>query len=320
MTFFEDVQGGGYIAANVIEVTFCPDMGIMRNDGSDFLIKKTSLFLKFLKEFYNLDSNQDSMVELVFCTEQVVGQLYKSQIKMYLIVRTLAKDVKYIKSKIQLLSDLIIDMLNSMNFGYSYIENEVEIKRILLPIDTSDVKYIRKESKQVISAAAQMHLFYSDFISTDPSDNFDGLFSSLSEHPDSMLSFQLIPTQITNEESFVIGDMYNTYNQIASGAHKKLNYGKDVAAKDPAVSMEYYYANATNPLFYYNIMVVGSDVATSMISSKLMSLLQAKNNKSEVSFCILQGNLLYKPKLYSEFCTYPWNSINIILNNSNKIS
>lgn len=298
MVKFKQINGGQYIGASVLEVISCPDIELLGLNEKIAIENNSRSFLKILNEFSDLCKTEDIGIEILWVTERAKGQVYKSDVRIFLILRQKGSSCDKIRNSLMMIKQNIISTLRMLQYGIVDVDFDVDVKKVLLAID-DECLYKLEKRERITMVANQMPLFYCDVVAGDNHDNLESLAGLLSDLYDSAVSFQIYPETFSYEEQVVLSDLAKYYSSMINS---------DVSMQEPVNVINKYYRNAQEAMFYYNILVFGNKKNCDMLASRITSILQEGSHKiTNTNFEIVDLSPL-KMDLYQYFYVYPWNA------------
>ena len=127
-----------------------------------------------------------------------------------------------------------------------------------------------------------------------------------------MVAFQLIPTQLTQEEYYALS---NLSGELATTTHGLLVHNqmvREVTAEAPKRTYTYYTERATQPLFIGNIIAASDrDDLNGMVAALKSGIQQSVTDPISLTSIELENN----QQLSYDFFHFPWNVYNQLLLN-----
>ena len=210
-----ETEGGEYLALSCVEITSIPMKGILEADYPD----KWDIEDEYRKAFGNLLTEihtsyrtmkssgivTDLSCELVWITEAVQNQTYKAKIRLFLLIRTIADDLQNAENALRRVQNSCLSMMHLHKYGIDENCNEEVIRRVYGRINRTSAKCIVKaESNELFQNQIMPSCYSFDLLDAYARD-MSGFIGSLVEHPDCLLSIQVLPTGYTPmEESAVL--------------------------------------------------------------------------------------------------------------------
>ncbi len=309
-----ETEGGEYLALSCVEITSIPMKGILEADYPD----KWDIEDEYRKAFGNLLTEihtsyrtmkssgivTDLSCELVWITEAVQNQTYKAKIRLFLLIRTIADDLQNAENALRRVQNSCLSMMHLHKYGIDENCNEEVIRRVYGRINRTSAKCIVKaESNELFQNQIMPSCYSFDLLDAYARD-MSGFIGSLVEHPDCLLSIQVLPTGYTPmEESAVlqISQSLDTLDQgIMTPGMGNLTYH---ATERLAEVYRHYQANRNGSLFSYNIMIVGDADAVDDLSTKLKGYMSYDSTKRvRLTDVVVQEQSELLENLYA----YPW--------------
>lgn len=298
MTTFEIVS---FPAANTIDVSL-----------EAAIRKQSAAFKELLSELYNL--REDSICfELMWVSEKIENQTFESKVRTFGIIRKRANDRVQADSVLTRVASHFKSSLQAMQYYVVPIDLNDQDNVTLSQIDTSCVLGIIKREKWNANIDSLSPYYYTDVIPSNNNNNYNSLISTLSEHPNCSISFQLFPAEWSSNELLSLNAMVTELKKITSGVLIDGQVYQDQAAAEPLGVYSYYQGRKSSPLFTYNILVSGDNDSCGILATKVISLLQS--GEDQLSSCDLMcvGQTNEITDLHREVAFYPWNVNNHLL-------
>lgn len=279
------LQNGEYAGICTLEITSIPHISILESEYSN-KTKEEILFkykvdmqalISELYQNYKLNDNNDISYELLWVTTPVENQTFKAKIKLFINVRAINKSNDALKASIQSSIQLIKN---------SFTNNKYDVESV---VDDTEFDLLRKKNNmfslsketRVINLQNQMvpYCYTADRL-LETQLSLDKIVNTIVDYPYSILSLQLTPILLSDEEKTTVEQMGQVLNSLSQGIMEMGNISISAAQK-PAENYKYYAESKDGPLFRYSINVFSDDVGTSNISSRvfgqLVSVTEEKN-------------------------------------------
>ncbi len=279
------LQNGEYAGICTLEITSIPHISILESEYS----KKTKEEILFmykvdmqaliseLYQNYKLNYNNDISYELLWVTTPVENQTFKAKIKLFINVRAINKSNDALKASIQSSIQLIKNSLTNNKYDVESIVDDAEFDLLR---KKNNMFSLSKETR-VINLQNQMvpYCYTADRL-LETQLSLDKIVNTIVDYPYSILSLQLTPILLSDEEKTTVEQMGQVLNSLSQGIMEMGNISISAAQK-PAENYKYYAESKDGPLFRYSINVFSDDVGTSNISSRvfgqLVSVTEEKN-------------------------------------------
>lgn len=279
------LQNGEYAGICTLEITSIPHISILESEYSN-KTKEEILFkykvdmqalISELYQNYKLNDNNDISYELLWVTTPVDNQTFKAKIKLFINVRAINKSNDALKASIQSSIQLIKNSLTNNKYD---VESVVDNTEFDLLKKKNNMFSLSKETR-VINLQNQMvpYCYTADRL-LETQLSLDKIVNTIVDYPYSILSLQLTPILLSDEEKITVEQMGQVLNSLSQGIMEMGNISISAAQK-PAENYKYYAESKDGPLFRYSINVFSDDVGTSNISSRvfgqLVSVTEEKN-------------------------------------------
>lgn len=279
------LQNGEYAGICTLEITSIPHISILESEYSN-KTKEEILFkykvdmqalISELYQNYKLNDNNDISYELLWITTPVENQTFKAKIKLFINVRVVNKSNDALKASIQSSIQLIKNSLTNNKYDVESVVDDTEFDLLR---KKNNIFSLSKETR-VINLQNQMvpYCYTADRL-LETQLSLDKIVNTIVDYPYSILSLQLTPILLSDEEKTTVEQMGQVLNSLSQGIMEMGNISISAAQK-PAENYKYYAELKDGPLFRYSINVFSDDVGISNISSRvfgqLVSVTEEKN-------------------------------------------
>lgn len=279
------LQNGEYAGICTLEIISIPHISILESEYSN-KTKEEILFkykvdmqalISELYQNYKLNDNNDISYELLWVTFPVENQTFKAKIKLFINVRTINKSNDALKASIQSSIQLIKNSLTNNKYDVESVVDDAEFDLLR---KKNNMFSLSKETR-VINLQNQMvpYCYTADRL-LETQLSLDKIVNTIVDYPYSILSLQLTPILLSDEEKTTVEQMGQVLNSLSQGIMEMGNISISAAQK-PAENYKYYAESKDGPLFRYSINVFSDNVGTSNIASRvfgqLVSVTEEKN-------------------------------------------
>lgn len=279
------LQNGEYAGICTLEITSIPHISILESEYSN-KTKEEILFkykvdmqalISELYQNYKLNDNNDISYELLWITTPVENQTFKAKIKLFINVRVVNKSNDALKASIKSSIQLIKNSLTNNKYDVESVVDDTEFDLLR---KKNNIFSLSKETR-VINLQNQMvpYCYTADRL-LETQLSLDKIVNTIVDYPYSILSLQLTPILLSDEEKTTVEQMGQVLNSLSQGIMEMGNISIPAAQK-PAENYKYYAELKDGPLFRYSINVFSDDVGASNISSRvfgqLVSVTEEKN-------------------------------------------
>lgn len=308
---FDELVSNETIAVSAIEITAIPHASILQkrfSAVSNIDVAHKQDIVRLLSELFQncKDGNNsgntlsDASFEFLWITDKVDNQPFKAKIRLFLIIRTVNSNKNQAFSYIQTLLQTCKATLDSGKYEYTFI-SLAELFRYIDKIDDSRINAITKEEhienlqNQVLPTCFSFHRL------PVTENDLSRLINTLTDYPNSAVSFQLIPTTYDSQEIDVIDKTSLILNTLSRGVttYDTGNISYSIAEKH-AENYRYYSEHKNATLFSFNILVFGSVSSVNTISARILGQLNVSN---ELQLIPLTTNEVQK---HDCFYPLPW--------------
>lgn len=271
------LQNGEYAGICTLEITSIPHISILESEYSN-KTKEEILFkykvdmqalISELYQNYKLNDNNDISYELLWITTPVENQTFKAKIKLFINVRVVNKSNDALKASIQSSIQLIKNSLTNNKYDVESVVDDTEFDLLR---KKNNIFSLSKETR-VINLQNQMvpYCYTADRL-LETQLSLDKIVNTIVDYPYSILSLQLTPILLSDEEKTTVEQMGQVLNSLSQGIMEMGNISISAAQK-PAENYKYYAELKDGPLFRYSINVFSDNVGASNISSRVFGQL-----------------------------------------------
>lgn len=283
-----ELQNNEFAGLGAIEITTVPHVSILQKRDSTIpsmeIEYKQDMGRLLSEVFQNFKVNytangglNDISIELLWCTEPVQNQPYKANIKLFLIVRAIDGSEGALENTISTLMRICKATLDLEKYEYKTVSYD-DISSHIQKIDDQGIAAIVKEERlENLQNQILPYCFSYDRLPLAEED-LSRVVNTLIDHPNSALSFQLIPTMYSPEEHDVIGQMTQALDTLHKGiVDQGVGNISYALAEKHAEVYKYYSQNRNTALFTFNVLVYGSENAVNSISTRILGQMNIKN-------------------------------------------
>ena len=304
----EQLNDDRFVGCAAFEVVSFPEMEALHSSDKRSIEDLFRGFTHILREYFDLGSNCNSMIEFLWVTEKVANQPFRSRVRIFCVVRLIAGALEDVESKIAYTTNHLSSALLAKGFEVSGMEGAcTELLGLLDSVSTDALIAVEKSEKIAATSASVYHYYYPEVIPSNNQNNFASLISLLSELEDCCISFQLFPVRMEQQEKLFLNEVVGELSSIVDGIMLQREVYRDSAARDPLRALSHYHRHMNSPLFLYNILVAGQKQGSSQLAAKLVSLLQSGRDKVLEIDCRQADLSGEQISLKEQFLPYPWN-------------
>lgn len=280
----QELENGNFVTMAVAEVTSVPYFELYDKSLDRANYMNQVLFTQIISSMHRKAILNQTAFEFLFQSIPVRNQTYKAQVKLYFIVRRIGLNkADNEKAVTDILASIRIDLeeknfvVDEFDSFFAYENFEHSLSRT----NCSCVFSVSKKEKAIVNALSVNGLIYYNEV-VEPSENVNtaSLINALTQHPDSVISLQIIPTKYNIKELSCIEESKNFLNRYVSGI--RFRRGLQVDANTQMVVNAYdYYSQANNePLFLYNFMVFSEANSAADLANRLVDSVEAEGKST----------------------------------------
>ncbi|QTE70070.1 ATP-binding protein [Clostridiales bacterium FE2011] len=292
MVYLSKLPSNETIAVSAIEITAVPHLSIIDSQLSESKVNEQYKreIMSLLNEVFQLYRNpfetgntqqyKELALELLWITTPVNNQPYKAAIHIYIVFRALDKDEQTAIKIIQNECSLFKSILSGQKYDWKEIEYS-ELEQIVSKVDDTAIHAIAKEERLDNLQNQILPYCYSYDRLPSTHEDLGRLVNVLSEYPNSAVSVQLIPTGLNSAEAAEIDRTTQMLEMLHRGiADRGVGNVSFTLAEKSSQVYKYYADNKRAPLFCYNILVFGTELAATNIANRLLGQLSSSNETS----------------------------------------
>lgn len=305
------LNNGSFVAGSVFEVVSVPSAKMINENEKEATEFAQTSFNRLVSELHKICNANSMAIELLWVSEEVKNQTFKSKLHMYIVLRSIGANAQILEAELAGIQETMCATLNKMKYATQNVElTGSDFTNLIKNVDCSTMYSCVKREEVVESATTAGGYYKWEILNTESTDDMSGFVNEMSKHTNCAVSFQIIPTTLTFEETKALGIISNMYQQMAIGNGTV----HDSSLRLPIKAVEYNILSSQKPMFYYGICVFGKYETVRYISAKLGSLLSS--GKKEIAECNPTFLDLSKEKLNlsSHFFMYPWLINKLLLN------
>ncbi|MDR2599270.1 MAG: ATP-binding protein [Oscillospiraceae bacterium] len=304
------------IGLSAVEITAVPHLSILQkrfaeivNIDIEYKLEMARLLSDIFQNYKNTANNcKDVSLEILWSTQEAKNQPYKASISLHIIIRVIGNNNIDIENTI---SSFMHICKATLDFG-KYDYRDVVVDELILQIrkiNGESVKaVVKSEGLEVLQNQLMPYCYAYDKI-PETANDMSRIVRALIDHPNTAISFQLIPVTYTQEEMMAIDSNTQHLDTLSKGVTDQ-SIGSSVSftlAEKHAETYKYYSQSKNSALFVFNILIYGKQSETNAIATRVLAQL---NNNSELRIISLAPNDVNKD---NNFYPLPWAVHEIIL-------
>ena len=311
-----ELANGNFVTMAVAEVTSVPYFELYDKmlDRANYM--NQVLFTQIISSMHRKSVPDQTSFEFLFQSVPVTNQTYKAQVKLFFIVRRIgANKIENEKAVTDILASIRID-LEEKNYVVEEFDNIDDYERFehsLGRTNCSRVLSVSKKEKAIPNAlSANGLMYYNEVVEPSENVNTTPITNALTQHPGSVISLQIIPTQYNIQEIYGIEESKNFLNHYVS--QLRFRHGLRVDANTQMIVDAYdYYSEANNePLFLYNFLVYSEVNSAADLANRLVDSVEAEGKATGSALAVVDISDFALSPSQSLFAS-PWIINNILL-------
>ncbi len=299
------------MSLSIIEIKASPQYQLINASVEEAKRSICSTFCNLLSYVSSIAASERIAIDLVF---------HKFKDSLLRLFITLRSDEQVLTVPIAQLNAIISSYLINAHYSVEEITGQefIEIVNEFRSQLTGKIVAIFKDEKITTSNLSYSgYYYYTDVFESlnDKSaeiNNHSTLINQLMSCEKTTVSFQLIPTQLAQEEYYALS---NLSGELATTTHGLLVHNqmvREVAAEAPKKTYTYYTERASQPLFIGNIIVASKrDDLSGIVAAIKSDMQQSVITPISLASVELENN----SQLAYDFFHFPWNVYNQLLLN-----
>lgn len=293
------LPNGNYIVGSIFEVTAFPKAEIIDNDNKKAFEMNKKAFNQMVFELHKISDVNSTAVEILWISEKVENQAFESKVRVFVIIRKIGCNSDLLNKEINSIQSNLISALNQSKYEAKVFDlTDKSFITLLKSVDCSKLYTVAKSEKIVGNSMSYGSYYTWDVLNNNSEDTMSGFISAISQSQNCAVSFQIIPTTMTNAELTYLNELSAQYKQVFGMG--------DISAEKPLKTNQYLRDRSQKPLFFYNICAFGNVETCRFITTKLLSLFQSGKDKISDCDLITLDLSAEKINLTNHFYVYPW--------------
>ncbi len=311
-----ELANGNFVTIAVAEVTSVPYFELYDKmlDRANYM--NQVLFTQIISSMHRKAVPDQTSFEFLFQSVPVSNQTYKAQVKLYFIVRKIgASKVENEKTVDDILTSIRID-LEEKNFvveDFNNLDDYKHFEESFGRTNCSSVLSVSKKEKAIGNAfSANGLMYYNEVVEPSENVNTTPIINALTQHPGSVISLQIIPTQYSTQEIYGIEENKNFLNHYVSEI--RFRHGLRVDANTQMIVDAYdYYSQANNePLFLYNFLIFSESNSAADLANRLVDAIEVEGKTTGSAMEIVDVSD-FAVTLSQNLFASPWITNNVLV-------
>lgn len=279
-----ELANGNFVTMAAAEVTAVPYYALYDPTLDRANYNNQVLFTQLISSMHRKSAANQTAFEFLFQSVPVSNQTYQAQVKLFFIVRRIGADrAENEKAAADALASMRMD-LEEKNFvveAFARAEDYGAFERSLGKTDCTSVLSISKKERAVSNAMSANGLMYYNEV-LEPSENVNtaSIINALTQHPNSVISLQIIPTQYSVQELYSIEEGKNFLNRYVSEIRFRQGLRVDANTQMVVDAYDYYAQAGKEPLFLYNFLIFSGAGSAADLANRLTDAMEAEGKAS----------------------------------------
>lgn len=275
-----ELANGNFVAMIAAEVTSVPYFELYDKSLDRANYMNQVLFTQMIASMHRKADAERTSFELLFQSVPVSNQTYKAQVKMFLIVRRIGEDkADNERAVADLFSSLCMD-LEEKNFVTAELESVEAYRQFEHSLDRTDCSCtlsVSKKEKAIGNAFSPNGMMYYNEV-VEPSENVNtaSIINALTQHLNSVISLQIIPTRYNEQEIYGIEANKAFLNRYVSEIRFRQGLRVDHNVQTIVDAYDYYSCANSEPLFLYNFLIFSEPGSAADLANRLVDAIEAE--------------------------------------------
>lgn len=320
ITGTKHIPSGEYLSYTALEIQSIPDITITNSTDEQEVQSDNALRLaQVMGSIFDVYKSQathsscDLAIEFMWLSVPVTNQTYAARIRLIILFRSIATDRATSESITMRAANAYAGILELEK--YSIVELANDEFNEALESANFDVKQsvMREVHVESLPLPAMPKCAYFDNFDVEPP-ALELIINALIKSPQSLIAFQLLPTQYTHAEREFVSTTAQTLSMLSSGLHDPA-FGviPVVAAQKCTTTYEYYHTNDNRPLFVSNIVVMSSQQYSSNVVASVRAML---GGKKQVATKVIPLEQFSTQSIKQNYISLPWHISDYLLNHT----
>lgn len=274
------------------------------------------VFSQMLNGFSRQMETDNTSVELLWQSSAITNQTYEAQVRMLVIFRKLGAIAQKgmvcesIKNHIKVFRD----EMAALNYEIAEFETEneyIELQKCLYCNKTAKAYAVTKKER-VLTIPWLGYVYYNDLIKPSENVNTSSITNALTNHPNSVISLQIIPTSFTPQESQMTELMKNNMNMYATNMRFQRGPHLDINLRNIVEFYEKSSLALHESCYYYNFIIYSDEFGATSLGSKVIEQLETEDREWESAFELIDISE-FSHNAGENFFVSPWVNSNILV-------
>jgi hypothetical protein len=282
------------VALGILEITSIPHYSVVSGmDTPQEVIERfqaefcdllSEIHQQYKRDRQSKDANHLLSIELLWLTQKVEYQSFKAKIRLLLILRAIGTD--HVSETVSAGLRLCAATLTTQKYEFNEVSYS-EVSPLIAAINRESIVAIQKEVRiEDMQSGLMRQCIVFDRI--EPTKQGLGRVAHiLTDNPDCAVSFQLMATEYTTPEIYMIDGYNQNLSMMKSGLLAPgIGQVTNTLAERPSATYGYYSNHKKGHLFTFNVIIYGTQSGADAISSRLIGQINA-GSSSPAMFSVI---------------------------------
>lgn len=316
MVLYVDAGNGQAVGICAAEVLSVPYYELINQNLDKANREVQTSFTQMLNSFSRQMAANQTSVEFLWQSIATSDQTYEAQVRMVVIFRMLGLSGQRasMENALKSLMKNFRDDLSVLNYEIRPFETEAEYTSLQSSLRNHETAatYAVAKKERVFSMPFYGYVYYNDLIKPSENVNTSAITNALTNHPNSVVSLQIIPTVFSAEEIQMIEIMKNNMNLYATNMRFQRGPHIDMNLK----SIVDFYERSSMALhescYYYNFLIYSDQNGAGALGSKLIEQMETEDREWESAFELLDVHDRIR-NAGDHFPVSPWANSNMLV-------
>ncbi|MBR4743133.1 MAG: ATP-binding protein [Oscillospiraceae bacterium] len=316
------LQNGKTVSVGALEITSIPHVSVISSTLSDAEIVRQFKgdFSALLNEVYHLyrasGFSREIALEILWTTEPVSNQPFNAAIRIFFVARSISREKAESESTVSSILEFYRATIIAQKYDCAFVEFEALTEVVQQINDDCIAALVKDERLEDLQNQMLPYCYALDQLPVSEND-LSRIVNIMMERPNCAVSFQLIPTRFTAQESRAVDQMAQTLGTLNRGV---INQGigniSFSLAESQANSYRYYADHKSLPLFNYNILIYGNEKSVQAIGGRMIGQLSVGGlERTSLKTLYLAKDEVMKN---ANFCPLPWAVLEVLIRRDRK--
>lgn len=298
MVYVVEAGNGQAVGICVAEVESVPYYELINHDLDKANREVQTAFAQIINGFSRQMEQEKTSLEFLWRSVPAKDQTYAAQVEMYVIFRMLgnSQEIDRLKGTLESFLRNFSNEVAGLNYEIAELEKESDYLDFMKSLESKNnlAVYAVAKKERILTMPMYGYIYYNDVVQPSENVNTALITNALSNYPDSVVSFQVIPTSYTDLEVQMLGLMKNNINLLATNLRMQRGPRLDMTVKRAVSYYEQMAMVSSEPCFYYNFVIYSDANGATALGSKIIEQLETDDKEWDSSFELVDASTQMK--------------------------